>query len=75
MILLLKTGKLDAGYFRRKFEADIYNDFKDGFDSLVAEGVASINGDELRLTRDGLLRVDVLLHRFFLPEHSGIRYT
>jgi oxygen-independent coproporphyrinogen-3 oxidase len=27
------------------------------------------------LTRDGLLRVDVLLPRFFHPEHVGIRYT
>jgi len=75
MILLLKTGKLDAAYFRRKFEADIFNDFKEGFDSLVSEGVASINGDELRLTREGLLKVDTLLPRFFEPEHRGIRYT
>jgi hypothetical protein len=27
------------------------------------------------LTREGLLRVDALLKRFFLPEHAGIRYT
>jgi hypothetical protein len=27
------------------------------------------------LTRQGLLRVDVLLPRFFLPQHVGIRYT
>ena len=27
------------------------------------------------LTRNGLLRVDVLLPRFFLPQHAGIRYT
>jgi hypothetical protein len=27
------------------------------------------------LTRDGLLRVDGLLKRFFLPQHAGIRYT
>jgi len=29
----------------------------------------------IALTREGLLRVDVLLHRFFKPEHTGIRYT
>ena len=28
-----------------------------------------------RLTREGLLRVDSLLPRFFEPEHRGIRYT
>jgi hypothetical protein len=27
------------------------------------------------LTRQGLLRVDTLLPRFFRPEHLGIRYT
>ena len=29
----------------------------------------------IALTRDALLRVDVLLPRFFLPQHTGIRYT
>jgi len=27
------------------------------------------------VTRQGLLRVDTLLPRFFEPEHRGIRYT
>ena len=31
--------------------------------------------DRIALTREGLMRVDVLLPRFFLPEHAGIRYT
>jgi oxygen-independent coproporphyrinogen-3 oxidase len=29
----------------------------------------------VRLTREGLLRVDALLPRFFKPEHRGRRYT
>ena len=29
----------------------------------------------IALTRDALLRVDVLLPRFFLPQHVGVRYT
>ena len=29
----------------------------------------------LSLTRDGLLRVDALLKRFFLPQHLKVRYT
>ena len=36
---------------------------------------SAASGDLVALTRDGLLRVDVLLPRFFLPEHAGIRYT
>jgi hypothetical protein len=27
------------------------------------------------LSRPGLLRADVLLRRFFLPQHSAVRYT
>jgi oxygen-independent coproporphyrinogen-3 oxidase len=49
--------------------------FADGFKSLVEEGWATIDGDEVRLSRKGLLQVDTLLPRFFEPEHRGIRYT
>jgi oxygen-independent coproporphyrinogen-3 oxidase len=34
-----------------------------------------IQGDTVRLTREGLLQVDWLLPQFYLPEHVGIRYT
>jgi oxygen-independent coproporphyrinogen-3 oxidase len=74
-ILLMKTGKLDVSYFAKKFGVDILFEFKDAFESLVAEGWAGVDGDHVRLTRDGLLRVDSLLPRFFEPEHRGIRYT
>ena len=50
--------------------------FSDQFASLAAEGfLATANQDVVALTRDGLLRVDTLLPRFFKPEHRGIRYT
>src|SRR5579884_3571483 len=38
MILQLKTGRLDAGYFRRKFGVDILQSFGDGFRRLADEG-------------------------------------
>ena len=75
MILLLKTGKLDAGYFRGKFGVEIADEFRDGFESLAQEGFATVADDEIRLTRKGLLQADTLLPRFFEPEHRGIRYT
>jgi oxygen-independent coproporphyrinogen-3 oxidase len=75
MILQMKTGKLDAGYFRGKFGVDIRDEFRDGFDSLVHEGFAEMEGDQIRLTRRGLLQADTLLPRFFEPAHRGIRYT
>src|SRR5262249_8395780 len=38
MILQLKTGRLDAAYFRQKFGADILQDFAEGFGQLAAAG-------------------------------------
>lgn len=75
MILQLKLGRIDAGYFRRKFGAEIIAEFAGAYRSLVDDGFAEITGDEIRLTRAGLLRADSLLPRFFEPEHRNIRYT
>jgi oxygen-independent coproporphyrinogen-3 oxidase len=75
MILQLKTGKIDAGYFRKKFGEEILSVFRSQFDSLVTEGYAAISGDEVRVTRPGILRVDTLLPRFFEPQFLNIRYT
>jgi oxygen-independent coproporphyrinogen-3 oxidase len=75
MILQLKTGKIDAGYFRQKFGEDILAVFREQYDSLVSEGHATISGDEIRVTRPGILRVDTLLPRFFEPQFLNIRYT
>jgi oxygen-independent coproporphyrinogen-3 oxidase len=75
MILQLKTGKIDAGYFRGKFGAEILGEFREAFTSLEHEGFAKIDGETIRLTNDGLLRVDTLLPRFFEPQFRNIRYT
>ncbi len=75
MILLLKTGRIDTAYFQNKFGADITKEFAQPFNSLVAEGVATVTDDGVRLTREGLLRVDSLLPRFFEPQFQNIRYT
>ena len=75
MILQLKTGQIDAGYFRGKFGAEILSEFGDAFESLKREGYLAVKGDEVRLTREGLLKVDELLPRFFEPEFRNIRYT
>jgi oxygen-independent coproporphyrinogen-3 oxidase len=45
-------------------------------ESLEAEGyIAEANDEIVALSREGLIRVDSLLPRFFLPQHTGIRYT
>jgi oxygen-independent coproporphyrinogen-3 oxidase len=75
-VLQLKRGALAPDYFERKYRVDVRDRFAEGLASLKAAGyLARADRDRIALTRQGLLRVDVLLPRFFLPQHSGIRYT
>ncbi|MCH8253036.1 MAG: coproporphyrinogen III oxidase family protein [Planctomycetes bacterium] len=75
MILQMKTGRLDRGYFREKFGVDIAVEFADGFAALVQKGFATVGDEQIRLSREGLLRVDGLLPYFFEPAFRDIRYT
>jgi oxygen-independent coproporphyrinogen-3 oxidase len=75
MILQLKTGRLDAPYFRRKFGVSILDEFAEAFGRLEREGQLDVKCDSAEMTRPGLLQVDRLLPVFFLPEHRGTRYT
>ena len=40
-----------------------------------AAGFLTVEGDDIRLTRSGLLQVDSLLPEYFEPEHREVRYT
>jgi oxygen-independent coproporphyrinogen-3 oxidase len=76
LVLQLKRGSIRPAYFRDKYGVDVLARFRDQLASLAAEGyLTGANPDIVTLSRDGLLRVDMLLHRFFLPQHRGIRYT
>jgi oxygen-independent coproporphyrinogen-3 oxidase len=75
-ILQLKRGSVRPAYFQEKYGADVLSRFREPLASIAAEGFLAEKGPEkIALTRDGLMRVDVLLRRFFLPQHAGIRYT
>jgi oxygen-independent coproporphyrinogen-3 oxidase len=75
LILQMKRGYLDAGYFRRKFAVEILDEWADTWRQYTTEGLLAVAGDRVQLTRPGLLRVDSLLPAFFEPEHRGVRYT
>jgi oxygen-independent coproporphyrinogen-3 oxidase len=75
LILQLKTGRLDAGYFRDKFGVEVVDEWREVWNEYVEEGYVTIDGDRIELTRAGLLRADGLLPAFFEPEHQGVRYT
>ena len=76
LVLQLKRGSIRPAYFEDKYEVDVRERFAEQLASLRAEGyLAPPDPDRVALSREGLLRVDSLLRRFFLPEHAGIRYT
>jgi oxygen-independent coproporphyrinogen-3 oxidase len=82
LVLQLKLGRVDPGYFRRKFGVEILREFEAAFDELRRDGyLAAGRGEgaggeaEIALTRAGLLRVDSLLPLFFESAHRGARYT
>ncbi len=75
LILQLKTGRVTVAYFRDKFGIDIAERFGAALRGLAAEGFVELGPEAIRVTREGLLRVDGLLPRFFRDEHRGARYT
>ncbi|HKZ31675.1 MAG TPA: coproporphyrinogen-III oxidase family protein [Vicinamibacteria bacterium] len=76
LVLQLKRGSVRPAYFRDKYDVDVLDRFEAPLASLRAQGyVRQADAELVALSREGLLRVDVLLREFFLPEHRGIRYT
>lgn len=75
VILKLKRGYLHPQEFRDKFGVDIIEHWKDVWADYQQRGWATVANDEIRLTVEGLLRVDGMLPPFFEAEHQGVRYT
>jgi oxygen-independent coproporphyrinogen-3 oxidase len=74
-VLQLKLGRVRASYFDRKFDTDVKARFEAPLRVLSEAGFITVVGDEIRLSREGLLQVDRLLHEFFLPQHRNARYA
>ena len=75
-VLQMKKGAVAPSYFRAKYHVDPLARFRSGLQALEKGGyLAAADDERIALTRDGLMRVDVLLPHFFLPRHAGIRYT
>jgi len=76
LVLQLKRGSIRPAYFKNKYHVDVQSRFAKPFATLNDDGyLAASSPDIVQLSRDGLLRVDSLLPRFFLPAHTEIRYT
>ena len=75
LILQMKLGNVRRPYFQHKFGVDLAERFAGPLAGLHDRGFITIDRDNLKLSRDGLLQVDKLLHEFFLPQHQGARYV
>ncbi len=74
-ILQLKLGAVQREYFLRKYGVDMNQQFAEELRGLQREGFLTFDEQGAQLNRAGLLQVDRLLHRFFLPEHRNARYA
>jgi oxygen-independent coproporphyrinogen-3 oxidase len=75
MVLQLKTGALDTGYFQQKFGVDVWNEFRPVYEGLEEKRLLARQNGSIALTRRGLLEVDHFLIDFFEPELRNIRYA
>ncbi len=75
LVLQMKEGQIRGEPFRQKFGVNIFEEFSTPLQNQQAAGYLTTEGDEVRLTRKGLLQVDSLLTEYFEPEHRAVRYT
>jgi oxygen-independent coproporphyrinogen-3 oxidase len=75
VVLLLKTGHLDVGYFRTKYGVEVRDEFRGAFDKLQRDGRLTVTGESVDCTRDGLMQIDRHLPAFFDPQYVSNRYT
>jgi oxygen-independent coproporphyrinogen-3 oxidase len=74
-ILQLKLGRVETGYFARKFGVDLLTRFRAPLEEHRAAGWLTWSGERIEATRPGLLRIDTLLPSFFRGEHRNARYA
>lgn len=75
LILQLKLGALDPGYFQGKFGVDVLAEFAPAWQKLAGEEMLEVRGRRVELTRAGLLQVDRLLPEFYDDRYRNARYT
>ncbi|MDG2127068.1 MAG: coproporphyrinogen-III oxidase family protein [Fuerstiella sp.] len=75
LVLLMKEGHISGNAFHEKYGVDILTQFADAFSNQQSAGYLTVDGDNVKLTRKGLLQVDSLLPEYFEEEHRAVRYT
>ena len=74
-VLQMKLGRLERAWFQEHFGVDVLRRFAGPLARHRDEGWLDWDERTIRATRAGLLRIDVLLHDYFLEEHRSARYA
>jgi oxygen-independent coproporphyrinogen-3 oxidase len=75
LVLQLKTGRIEAAYFRRKFGVEVIDEFSQAWSELEKRGVAETTDRGATVTKEGLLQIDRCLPLFFESDFRAARYT
>ena len=74
-VLQIKEGHVSAASFRRKFGVNILEEFAKPLSAQMSKGYLTLCGEDVTLTRKGLLQADTLLPEYFEEQHRAVRYT
>ena len=74
-ILQWKLGRVNTSYFQKKFNVDVLKRFKIILNNWKKVGDLYEENGNLFLSMDALLRIDSMLHEFFLPQHQNAKYV
>lgn len=75
MILQLKRGYLEVGYFQEKFGVNILEKWKAEFAQHATDEMLKLDDSKVTLTRKGYMHADALLPVFFETQNQNVRYT
>ncbi len=74
-VLQMKEGVVDTVALDDKFGVSTLEVFAEPLNNQQAAGYLDLDGNDVRLTRKGLLQADSLLPEYFEPQHRRVRYT
>lgn len=74
-ILQMKLGEVDLGRLSARYGESEIQHFHDTLTLHAREGWLAFDDNQVRLTLDGLARVDRLLPAYYLSLHRGSRYS
>lgn len=75
LVLLMKEGRVSLDRLSKKYGVNVPQEFATAFANQQAAGYLTVDGNQLTLTRKGLLQVDSLLPEYFEIQHRAVRYT